>query len=127
MRDARGGGVGEDRVGRGASAGRASWAKNGSVSACTVSSRARERRPSKASAGGAAEVGQPRQAVAGVGQAVGLGVLEHLQPVLELAVRRVGLGERRGGGAVDPALGGERGERVEGGGAGAGRGRGRRR
>ena len=59
----------------------------------------------------AAEVGEAGHLGGALGQALGLGVLEHLQPVLELAVGGVGLSERRGGLAVDPALVGERRQR----------------
>ena len=64
---------------------------------------------------GAAEGGEAGEAFGALGEALGLGVLEHLQAVLDLAVGDVGLRELVGGGAVDPALGGEGGEGGEGG------------
>ena len=81
------------------------------MSPCTVSSRPASVAPKAGAVGSPQKSASAGEVVGRLGQALGLGVVEHLQPVLERAVGDVGVGERGGGGAVDPALVGERGQR----------------
>ena len=102
----RGGvGVGEDRLGRGRSAaGAASWREE------RLGQRVHPLEPRRAaSAAKARRVGAPQKSTSrasplgGGGQAVGLGVVEHLQPVLERAVRDIGRGQRVGRAPARPS------------------------